>query len=83
MWTAHDSAASSNTEIVKMICQDRKEGNEGGRKEERGRRKEGMINLFDAKAFMAFFLMDTFLKCTFSQQTIKYPPGAKYFKCHK
>lgn len=42
-----------------------------------------MINLFDAKAFMAFFLTDTFLKCTFSQQTIKYPPGAKYFKCHK
>lgn len=81
MWTAHDSTASINTEIVKPICQERKEGNEeGGRKEERGRRRERLINLFDAKAFITFILMDTFLKCTFSQQTfIKYPPGAKYF----
>jgi len=41
VWTAHDSAASSNTEIVKMTCQKRKKGNEEGeRKEERGRRRE-------------------------------------------
>jgi len=55
VWTAHDSAASSNTEIVKMTCQKRKKGNEEGeRKEERGRRRERLIFLMPKPSLLLF-----------------------------